>query len=348
MPVFSPDHPLHPRLKRFLAWAIALLTTGYTFLDYWAYSKVEHTLPSDWALLATGRGLAPAQYRIGVYLTANFLQHLTHLAFHQLFAAADLLCTGLSLACIFYLLTKLEVFRKSTLDGQWAQIILGLLLVQIYLVWTLWFQEPETMPSLAILSVTAVLCSGSVRMSRLMLGISLVLVAVLGATIRADAVTAMLGGMFLVHFAAPTTDRAQRRVIPAAFVAGFAAVITEWQITHRLYPNAARSAQVFQLLNNLHAVNGNAALACVLAPWALTIWLAARSWQLLPIWLRGVALGSIFHFLMFMTFGMSEEVRIFLPFTFTLVPLSATLLYGWFRSDERSHKPLPSPPGATG
>jgi len=43
-----------------------------------------------------------------------------------------------------------------------------------------------------------------------------------------------------------------------------------------------------------------------------------------------VLIGSVFHFLMFLTFGMTEEVRIFLPFTLTLIPLSATLLFHWF------------------
>ena len=165
MPVLPPDHPLHPRLKRFLVWAVVLMTAGYTFLDYWAYSRVEHDSPHDWPMLATGCGLAPAQYRIGVYFTAGFLRHLTHLRFHQVFAAADLFCTGLSLACIFFLLTKLRAFRESTLDGQWAQVLLGLLLAQVYLVWTLWFQEPETMPSLAVLSASALLCSGFVRVA---------------------------------------------------------------------------------------------------------------------------------------------------------------------------------------
>ncbi len=339
VPSFSLDHPLHPRLKRFLIWAIALMTLGYTFLDYWAYSRVEHDSPKDWPMLATGHGLAPAQYRIGVYFTASFLRHLTHLRFHQIFAASDLFCTGLSLACIFFLLTKLITFSQASLDRQWAQVLLGLLLAQIYLVWTLWFQEPETMPSLAVLSACALLGSGLVRVPRPMLFVTLVLVAVLGATIRADAVAAMMGGMFLVHFGARRMDR-ERWVIPAALVGAIAAVGIEWFISRRMFPHAERSAAAFQLLNNLHAVNGAAALFCVLGPWVLTIWLAMRSWQGIPIWMRGVALGSVFHFLLFLTFGMSEEVRIFLPFTLTLIPLSATLLYAWLRGDHPATGPV--------
>jgi hypothetical protein len=338
VPVSSADHPLHPRLKRFLIWAVALLTFGYTFLDYWAYSRVEHDSPRDWPNLGTGCGLAPAQYRIGVYFTAGFLHNVTHLRFHQIFAVSDLLCTALGLACIFFLLTRLKTFREAAPDGQWSQVLLGLLLAQVYLVWTLWFQEPETMPSLAVLAVTALLCSGFLRISRVMLGISLVLVAVLGATIRADAITALLGGMFLVHFAARKSANGRSWVAPATLVGVLAALGTEWLITHRMFPHAVRSAPVFQLLDNLHAADGAAALACVLGPWVLTIWLAAKTWKMWPVWLQGVALGSVFHFIMFLTFGMSEEVRIFLPFTLTLIPLSAPLLYGWFRGEETAHR----------
>ena len=173
-----------------------------------------------------------------------------------------------------------------------------------------------------------------------MLFSSLVLVAILGATIRADAVVAMMGGMLLVHLGARNAADKERWVIPASLVGAIAAVAIEWFISHRMFPHSARSAPAFQLLENLHAVNGAAALACVLGPWVLTIWLAARTWGAMPVWLRGIALGSIFHFLMFLTFGMSEEVRIFLPFTLTLIPLSATLLYRWFRGENQSAGPV--------
>ena len=328
----APAAFVNGRLRRFLTWALVILTAGYTFLDYWAYSRVEHASPEDWVSLASGTGLAPAQYRIGVYFTARFLQHLTHLRFHQIFACSDLFCTGLSLACIFYLLTRLRLFREARLDGQWAQVLLGLLLTQVYLVWTLWFQEPETTPSLAVLSASALLCSGFVRVPRAMLILSLVLLGILGATIRADAVAAMMAGMLLAHLFG--NRKSEGWVIPAALLSAIMAIGIEWLITHRLFTHAPRSAPAFQLLENLHAINGAAAIACALLPWALTTWLAARSWSSIPLWLQGVALGSVFHFLMFLTFGMSEEVRIFLPFTITLIPLSATLLYTWFRGHE--------------
>ena len=79
--------------------------------------------------------------------------------------------------------------------------MLGLLLVQLDLAWCLWFQEPETLPSLAVLAASALLCSGALRLtasaSRLVLVVSLLLVAVLGSTIRVDAVIAFHAG-FLV------------------------------------------------------------------------------------------------------------------------------------------------------
>ncbi len=330
-------HPLDLRLRRFLVWAILLVTAGYTFLDYWEYSRIQHADPQSWALLANGQGLAPAQYRIGIYDTANLLVHLTHLRFRHIFACTDFVCTGLALACLFYLLTQLSWFKASALPAQWAQVFLGLLLTQIYLAWTLWFQEPETMPSLAVISISALLCYGITRekppVPLFMLAASILLVAALGATIRADIITALVAGMSL----AALDDRngadrkPSRNWLLASGLTSLVIVLSiEYFITHRLFPHSVRSAPAFQLLSNLHSINGTLALLCTLPPWALTLWLATRKWRHVPLWLKGLAIASALHFVMFITFGMSEEVRIFLPFTLALIPLSATFLYGWF------------------
>jgi hypothetical protein len=321
---------LDRRLKRFLTWAILLLTAGYAFLDYWAYSRDQHENPQTWALLASGHGPAPAQYRIGVYFSANFFAQLAHLQLRHVFAAADFICTGLSLACIFYLLTRTAWFRSASLAAQWAQTLLALLLTQIYLVWTLWFQQPETMPSLAIVAVSALLSSGAVRVPRAMVALSLLLVAVLGATIRVDIVLAFYAGMLCACIVSHRESESKAWLIVTSVAALMLAVGIERFIAHTLFPHAERVAALFQLIGNLESVNGAWVLLSTLPPWVLTVWLARRQWTQLPVLWRGLVLGSIVHLLMFLIVGQSEEIRIFLPFTFTLIPLSATLLYRWF------------------
>jgi hypothetical protein len=333
-----PDPPsaisvLDRRLKRFLISGILLLTAGYTFLDYWEYSRVQHADPQTWALLVSGRGLAPAQYRIGVYFTANFFAQLTHLQLRHVFAVSDLLYTGLALACIFYPLTRMPWFRRASLPAQWAQALLALLLVQVYLVWTLWFQEPETMPSLAILAVSGLLCSGLIRVPKPMLAVWLLLLAVLGATIRVDVVLAFYAGMLAACLVSRRDAESKTWLVATSVVAIMAALGIERFIAHNLFLSAERSAPLFQLIGNLESVNGVLALLSTMPAWVLTVWLASRSWTALPVWLRGLVLGSVVHFAMFMAFGMSEEVRIFLPFTLTLAPLSAALLYQWLAGE---------------
>jgi hypothetical protein len=328
----TKQHPrLDARLRRFLVWALLLLTSGFTFLDYWAYSKVEHSDPVTWQRLAAGHGIAPAQYRIGVYYTANFLAHLTHLQFRHIFALSDFLCVGASLAVLFYLLTRTLHFRERDGRTQWTLVLLALLLTQVYLAWTFWFQEPETMPSLAVLAASSLLCSGVVRVPRYMLAISLLLVAVLGATIRVDAVVAFHAGLLFASLAtaADAVPLGKLWQIGTSAVALVLALGIEHFLAHTLFPNAVRDADLLQLGGNLHSLMGTTVLLLVLPAWALTVWLAFRRWQQLNGWARGVVLGSLVHFAMFMVFGMADEVRIFLPFTLILVPIASPLLLDW-------------------
>jgi hypothetical protein len=331
--------PLDRRLRRFLAWAILLLTAGYTFLDYWEYSREQHADPVSWQLLATGHGIAPAQYRVGVYFTANFFARLTHLQLRHIFAFADFLCVGASLAVLFFLLTRMTWFRKASQQGRWMQALLGLLLVQHGLSWCLWFQEPETMPSLAVLAASALLCSGALRLtgvgSKLLLVVSLLLVAVLGSTIRVDAVIAFHAGFLVAALlsrpgAMPLGKTWQTATSLLAI--GLALGLEHW-LAHTLFPNAVRNVALIQLPGNLYAHNGLLVLLLSLPPWVLTVWLAIRNWSRMNAWGKGLILGSLVHFVMFMSFGMSEEVRIFIPFVLTLLPLSVPLLMQWFEGE---------------
>ena len=281
-----PRRPLDARLSPFLIWAILLLTAAFTFLDYWAYSRVEHADPLSWQQLASGQGIAPAQYRVGVYYTARFFAHLTHLQFRHIFAASDLFCTGFSLAVLFFLLTRSFSFRERGVQTQWAMALLALLLTQFYLGWTLWFQEPETMPSLAILAASSLLCSGFVRVPRIMLALSLVLVAVLGSTIRVDVVIALHAGLLLAALVTPTSSiplgkgwQVGVSLVSLAIAGGI-----EHYLAHTIFPFATRDAALFQLVTNLRACNGSLVLLFSLPPWALTVWLAWK-YRSAPEWL---------------------------------------------------------------
>jgi hypothetical protein len=317
---------LDPLLRRFLVWSTILITSGYSFLDYWEYSRSSHAAGvSEWDLLLAGRGLAPAQYRIGVLKTAALLARLGHAQLRHAFAAIDFLCLGVSLALLLWLLTRMQSFRQSSRVAQWLQASMALGCFLLSLLWSFWYQKPETFTTLLLLVLSA--AAAQWRQRRAAAAVLLIVLAALGATVRADAMVAFHLGFLAVcllpQVRIPPLGRAVQ--VAASVIALAAAVAVQWVIMHRLYPHAVRQVAAFQLLRNLTSWANYLVLACSLFPWAMTLWLAAKRWRALDGWSAALLLGSLAHFALFFTLGLSGEVRIFLPYAMTLVPLTVTL-----------------------
>ena len=314
-------------LRRFLTWAVVLITGGYTFLDYWNFSRTFHDDGGvAWQKLLAGRGFAPAQYRIGVLHTADLLARLTHTHLRHMFAAIDCVSLGVSLALLLWLLGRSEIFRTASRTGRWLQASLALGCFLLYLLWSFWYQQPETEATLLLLVLSAVAAQWRQRIPAVL---ALVALAVIGATVRVDTIVAFHAG-FLVVCLLP-----QARSLPlgrttqalASVLAIAAAVAVEYIIMHRIYPNAQRQVAAVQLFANLRAWLNWLVLAMALFPWWITLRLAARRRRTLDGWAAALVLGSVAHFVLFFTFGIAWEVRIFLPFAMTVVPLTVTLAY---------------------
>jgi hypothetical protein len=367
------------RLRRFLTWAVLILTAGYTFLDYWNYSRMWHAGPQEWADLLAGRGLAPAQYRIGVLRVAAFLAQHSHTQLRHMFALIDLACLLLGLVCILALLSRTTLFRlpisgdasdsppaQHTRDPdhlqQWTLSLLCLALFTVYLSWTFWYQKPETLPTLAYLALSALLAASHPRraLSRWGIAALLLLLAVLQATIRADAAIAFHLGMLIAallprSFSAPEPDVTEPditepdvtapamplgRVTQAvtSSLAILAAAAVQYGIIHWLYPHAQRNTETLQLLSNLRWPLGYLPVALALAPWWVTLWLSIRRRRTAAgslgwgNWTPGLLFGSLAHFAMFLAFGMASEVRIFLPFAMAVLPVTTVYFFRAFIS----------------
>jgi hypothetical protein len=106
-----------------------------------------------------------------------------------------------------------------------------------------------------------------------------------------------------------------------------AAIGVAYFIMHRMYPDAPREVAAWQLFNNLKLWVNYFVVAAALLPWWITLWLAVRRWRALDGWSVGLVIGSVVHFALFYILGIAWEVRIFLPFAMTLVPLTVTLAY---------------------
>jgi hypothetical protein len=314
-------------LRRFLGWAVVLITSGYTFLDYWNYSRTFHEGGgSEWQALLAGTSYAPAQYRIGVVRAADLLARLTHTQLRHMFAAIDFVCLGVSLTLLLWMLSRTEIFRSAARLGRWLQASLALGCFLLYLLWSFWYQKPETHATLLLLVLSAAAAQWTRRLPAV---VALIALAALGATVRVDAMIAFHAG-FLAACLLPQSrslplGRAAQAVASALSLA--AAPGIEYFIMHRLYPNAPRQVAAFQLFANLQLWMNYFVVAVALFPWWITLRLAVGRWRTLDGWAVGLLLGSVAHFALFCTFGITWEVRIFLPYAMTLVPLTVTLAY---------------------
>ena len=106
-----------------------------------------------------------------------------------------------------------------------------------------------------------------------------------------------------------------------------AAIGVEYFIIHHVYPDAPRQVSAFQLIGNLKTWLNYFIEAMALFPWWITLAFAFRRWRALDGWAVGLMIGSLVDFALYYTFGIAWEVRIFLPFAMTLVPLTVTLAY---------------------
>jgi hypothetical protein len=322
-------------LRRFLGWAVFLITSGYSFLDYWNYSRTFHEGGGgEWQALLAGRSFAPAQYRIGVIRAADLLARLTHTHLRHMFAVIDFVCLGISLTLLLWLLFRRSGTLRDASDGgssvghtaQWLQASLALGCFLLYLLWSFWFQKPETHATLLLLVLSAVAAQSKRRVPAVM---ALIVLAAVGATVRADALIAFHAG-FLAACLVPQSrslplGRAAQAVASVLSIA--AAVGIQFFIMHHVYPHAPRQISAFQLFGNLKTWMNYIIAAMALFPWWITLRLAIRRWGALDGWAVGLLVGSVVHFALFYIFGIAWEVRIFLPFAMTLVPLTVTLGY---------------------
>lgn len=316
---------LDPVLRRFLGWTVILITFGYSFLDYWNYTRSAHEGATvEWQNLLAGRGFAPAQYRVGVIHLAGLLARLGHTHLRHMFAAIDLVCVGISLGVLLGLLSRMEAFRRVDRTTQWFQASLALGCFLLYLLWSFWYQKPETNATLLLLALSA---AATQWRRRVPAAVALIALAAVGATVRADAVVA-----FHVGFAAACL-LPQARTLPlgralqltASLLAIATAAGIEYFLMHHVYPGAPRQVDTFQLLRNLKGWMNYVVVVLALFPWWATLRMAARRWHLLDGWSVGLLLGSVVHFVLYNIVGISWEVRIFLPFAITIVPLTVTL-----------------------
>ena len=334
------DKAERARLKRTINLVLFAILLSSTYLDYWAYSVAYHKDPNQYPAIAHGVADAPAQYRVGVIDTANFLSLHSHAPLRMLFAAIDLLA---ALAAAFTLLTLLRrssTYTRSSIGWRWVGEFGFVGLVEYYLAWLTWYQRPETLTSAALLALSVALLSPSTLtkapLRPLVVSGGLLLLAAAQSLVRADVIVAFYLGVFCVAmFRAPDESSSLPRGVQLV-VSGAGILLglsVQYILMHVIFPHATYgNTRTVQIYSNLTGVIGYVPFLLFLLPFFWTIWRVFRKKEILTNVEAGVLAASMIFACVWLVLGVIQEVRIFLPYGLVLAPVTASLLMRQARS----------------
>lgn len=315
-------------LRRYTFWITLLLVAAFTFLDYWGYSTAHRTDPQGIELLASGKGEAPAQYRVAVIYTAKYLGRLVHghLAFRHFFAIFDFIASLCSLLLIRALLFRTRAFCSATRISQMLRAMIVLGLSAYYLTWSMWYQRPETWTSVLYVALSFYLIS-AVRSPAVVFSGLVVLAAVQGF-VRSDVAILFHFGLFLYVLVRGADGFSVRRwvLLGASCLSGLISTTILWILIHHIFPHATYgNTKVFQLPANL-TPNQFVPFLIFFTP---TLYTYVRG-KVPGAAGRGpeqtLLLASGFYLASWVLVGLIQEVRIFVPFAFALMPQTANAL----------------------
>ncbi len=140
----SGSEPFSPAMRRLFTCLLLLLLASVTFLHYREYNAELDAHPKTYSLLLQGNGAAPAQYRVGMVFAAEGLHRLTPVPVQGFIALFDFaLALGAALL-VQDLLSRMRGFRAASAASRWSRCLLFLLLLSFYLLWSGYYQRPET------------------------------------------------------------------------------------------------------------------------------------------------------------------------------------------------------------
>ena len=320
----------YPALRRFSFWVLLILVAAFVFLDYWTYSRQFQANPESIAALAAGTGPAPAQYRVGVIYAAKLILKATHghLSYRHSFALFDFvfaLAAGLLARSI---LLRSRAFAHAESISQWLRLSVLLGLATYYMNWSLWYQRPETWACTLFVAASMYVLI-AVRSSAL-LAVGLIALAGLQGVIRSDVAMIFHFALFVYVLLRGARGFAAGKgaLLASSFVSGLLATAVFWVLTHKAFPHATYGdTPVFQLLRNLAPMQWVPA-GLFLAPVLYTFWRINNQETAGEGWMGTLLLASALYFASWAVVGRLEEVRIFVPFAFALMPLTADTLAG--------------------
>lgn len=345
-PIQKAEETPTPRI--FTNVMLAAILFGSCYLDYWSYSVEFHKHPLAYLDIVQGVASAPAQYRIGVVDPAEFIAVHSHLALRVILTLIDLVMGMAATFTLLHILRKSDHYRAATNVGKWLAEVTFLMLTLYYLAWLIWYQRPETLATAALLAFALYLLIPSETQGRAarqtifaqppvaqamatqaaVIG-GLLLFSVCQSLVRADVAFALDLGILAVCF----VRKERWSILPRRVLALTAALSTlivvaiQYTLMHRVFSNATYGdTAVVQIFHNLRDPLGYPPFLLFTLPFFWTLWcVLVRRVQISGPTAVSLAGASLF-LCMWSVVGITQEVRIFLPFALLLLPLTVTLI----------------------
>jgi hypothetical protein len=313
---------------------------GVSYMSYFAYRAAAE---GAWNDLLAGHANAPEQYRIGVIWAAHWLSQATHLPLAYALAAIDGLSGIAALLLLLNVLERSEFWQRASATARWLASASFIALTLWFVAWLPWSRKPETLASAMFVAATVLLWQKSSARPQLhpaARAVALLLLAGLLAMFRADVAFALNAGFFAAALILSETALAlSRKFATAVSAAGalLAAAIQLW-LAHVVYPQATYGAvKMWQLRPNLIHVTRWPPFAVFMLP---LVWMLAQLYRQRSIVSglnRAILIAALFDLALWVTVGKIDEVRIFLPFAFALMPLITELVLLRVQQPEKSY-----------
>ena len=323
----------HRRTVTVQSWLIPLfisaISLSYAFLDWDIYRQKFLVHPDGWMLYFSGGIQAPWQYRIGVWEAVLWLHQSFHLKPYDTLTLMDVLCLALSLWLILRVLRNFEAYKTVSLQTRWLATAGVLFLAEYYLVWGHWFQTEDTLPSILFVTLSVALVCGEIVRSRILTCLLLVCLGGIQGFIRADVAVVLHAGFFLaVFFNKQSVPLGRAWQAAASLLTALAAGCVQLYLMLVRFPNAHYGSEgVIQLANNLKPEMWATMLLALLPFWLLLGLAVSKRYR--PSAVTAMLLtSSLLYFPLWATVGLLDEVRIFLPFAFALMPATVLALVG--------------------
>ncbi|MEO6828716.1 MAG: hypothetical protein ABI164_02825 [Acidobacteriaceae bacterium] len=316
-------------------WAISL---SYGYSDWGIYREKFLVHPDGWRLYLSGGIDAPWQYRIGPWIVVDWMDRLFHWKPYDTLTLLDVLCLGFALWIMLQMLRNSHRYLALSPHMRWLPLTAALFVAEYYLVWGHWFQTSVTIPSILFVVLSMALMDGKAVRNRAASSVLLILLAGVQGLIRADVAVVLHAGFFLaVLFNRKNRvflGRGQQAI--TSLIAATLAGCIQLYLMFVKFPHARYDAGgVFRLSTNLHPGMWLTMLLALLPFWLLLGVIAKKLYR--PHGAEIMLITSaVLYLIVWAMVGLIDEVRIFLPFSFALIPATVMALTGLLPTESHS------------